>query len=64
MVMKKENILHYHCCVDSEDTEVPELVAEHLVLILPDDHRHFLEARTKGEFFDCDREFPEYFCST
>lgn len=51
-----ENIFRYHCCVETEGLDEPELVAEHLIALDDNAFESFMAARIDGPFFDCDEQ--------
>ena len=51
-----QNIFRYHCCVETEDLEEPELVVEHLFAITDEDFKGFIAARLDIPFCDCEEK--------
>jgi|GEM_PF-5908996 len=51
-----ENIFRYHCCVETEGLDEPELVTEHLLALDDNAFESFMAARIDGPFFDCDEQ--------
>ena len=51
-----ENIVRYHCCVETEGLDEPELVTEHLLALGGNDFEAFIAARIDDPFFDCDEQ--------